>query len=53
MTNDQAQALLTQAAAQACGCAVCECGEDCACAAMQTGATACKPCEDAGCGWGA
>jgi hypothetical protein len=53
MTNDQAQALLTHAVAQACGCAVCECGEDCACAATQPGAAACQPCDDAGCGCGA
>jgi hypothetical protein len=53
MTNDQAQALLTHAAAKACGCAVCECGEDCACAAKQPGVAACEPCEGAGCSCGA
>lgn len=49
MTND----LLTTRAAGACSCAVCDCGDHCACASTQPGATACKPCEDAGCGCGA
>lgn len=52
MTNDQTQALLSRAT-EACGCAVCECGDDCACASAQPGASACKACEDAGCGCGA
>lgn len=45
MTNDQSETLTTTA--RACGCAVCECGDDCACA--QPGAARCETCEDAGC----
>lgn len=45
MTNDLSEHL--PAAAPACGCAVCECGEACACAPA---AAPCHPCEDAGCG---
>ena len=49
MTNDQTEAL--SSTAQACGCADCQCGDDCACA--QPGIAQSKACEDAGCGCGA
>jgi hypothetical protein len=49
MTNDQSEAL--PSTTQACGCAVCQCGDDCTCA--QPGIAPCEACEDAGCGCGA
>jgi hypothetical protein len=49
MTNDQTEAL--SSTAQACGCADCQCGDDCACA--QPGIAQSKACEDTGCGCGA
>jgi hypothetical protein len=52
MTNDQSPALLTHVA-DACGCAVCQCGDDCTCASAQADAAVCDACKEAGCGCGA